>query len=129
MYPRMWLRRQAEAHFPYLSSFRSFIKHMNFNRLVIAGVAALAVTGTAFATPNVVHRMHNAMSGKVQNINMGELNESKQTGTAVVRVSQAASGSKSRFFMSRPAPANQHMFMREHASISIRHRGSPSRTS
>ncbi|GAC1392683.1 MAG: hypothetical protein NVSMB31_11090 [Vulcanimicrobiaceae bacterium] len=58
---------------------------MKFNRLVLAGVAALAVTGTAFATPNVVHRMHNAMSGKVQNINMGEENESKQTGTAVVK--------------------------------------------
>lgn len=58
---------------------------MNLNRTILAGAIALAVTGTAFATPNVMHRMHNAMSGKVQNINMGEMNKSKQTGTAVVK--------------------------------------------
>ncbi|GAC1654424.1 MAG: hypothetical protein NVS9B12_04980 [Vulcanimicrobiaceae bacterium] len=58
---------------------------MKLNRSLMAGVIALAVTGTAFATPNTLHRMHNAMSGKVQNINMGELNKSEQNGTAVVK--------------------------------------------
>lgn len=58
---------------------------MKFNRLILAGVAALAVTGTAFATPNTMHKMHNAMSGKVQNINMGPQNGSKQNGTATVK--------------------------------------------
>lgn len=58
---------------------------MNLNRIMLAGFAALAVTGTAMATPNTVHRMHNAMSGKVQNINMGPQNGSKQNGTATVK--------------------------------------------
>ena len=58
---------------------------MKFNRSIAAAVIAVAVTGTAFATPNVVHRMHNAMSGKVQNINMGAQNGSKQTGTAQIK--------------------------------------------
>ena len=58
---------------------------MQFNRAILAAVAALAVTGSAFATPNTMHRMHNAMSGKVQNINMGPLNGSKQNGTATIK--------------------------------------------
>lgn len=58
---------------------------MHFNRLMLAGLAALAVTGTAMATPNTLHRMHNAMSGKVQNINMGAQNGSKQNGTATIK--------------------------------------------
>ena len=58
---------------------------MKFNRSILAGVIALAVGGTALATPNVVHRMHNAMSGKVQNINMGAQSGSKQTGTAQLK--------------------------------------------
>ncbi|MFN2528082.1 MAG: hypothetical protein ABR584_05135 [Candidatus Baltobacteraceae bacterium] len=58
---------------------------MKFNRNILTVVIALAVTGTAFATPNTLHRMHNAMSGKVQNINMGALHGSRQNGTAVVK--------------------------------------------
>lgn len=58
---------------------------MKLNRIILSGLAALALCGTAFATPNVVHRMHNAMSGKTQNINMGAQNGSKQTGTASIK--------------------------------------------
>ena len=58
---------------------------MKFNRGLLVGALALAVSGSALATPNTLHRMHNAMSGKVQNINMGALNGSKQNGTATVK--------------------------------------------
>lgn len=54
-------------------------------RWILTSVAALAVTGSAFATPNVMHKMHNAMSSKVLNINMGPQNGSKQNGTASVK--------------------------------------------
>ncbi|MBV9148844.1 MAG: hypothetical protein JO024_03190 [Candidatus Eremiobacteraeota bacterium] len=52
--------------------------------IMIAG-AMLAVTSTAFAVPNAMHRMHNAMSSKVLNINMGPQNGSKQNGTASIK--------------------------------------------
>lgn len=58
---------------------------MQLSRSILGVAAALAMTGTALATPNVMHKMHNAMSGKVQNINMGAQNGSKQDGTAVVK--------------------------------------------
>lgn len=57
---------------------------MKLNRTILTGLAALAVCGTAFATPNTLHRMHNAMSGKTQNINMGAQNGSNQSGTASI---------------------------------------------
>lgn len=58
---------------------------MQLSRSIFGIAAALALTGTALATPNVVHKMHNAMSGKVQNINMGPQNGSKQNGTATIK--------------------------------------------
>lgn len=58
---------------------------MKLKRFLLVGIAAAAVTGTAFATPNTLHKIHNAMSGKVQNINMGPQNGSKQNGTASVK--------------------------------------------
>lgn len=48
-----------------------------------AALAAIAVP--ALAVPNAMHGMHNAMSSKVLNINMGPLNGSKQNGTATVK--------------------------------------------
>ncbi len=58
---------------------------MNYTRALLAGAAALAVTGTALATPNTLHKTHNAMSGKVQNFNMGPQNGSKQNGTGSIK--------------------------------------------
>ena len=58
---------------------------MRLFRWILTSVAALAVTGSAFATPNVMHKMHNTMSSKVLNINMGPLNGSKQNGTASIK--------------------------------------------
>ncbi|MBV8364474.1 MAG: hypothetical protein JO193_07905 [Candidatus Eremiobacteraeota bacterium] len=58
---------------------------MRLLRWTITAGAMLAVTGTAFAVPNAMHRMHNAMSSKVLNINMGAQNGSKQNGTASIK--------------------------------------------
>ena len=58
---------------------------MRLLRWTITAGAMLAVTGTAFAVPNAMHRMHNAMSSKVLNINMGAQNGSKQNGTASLK--------------------------------------------
>ncbi|PZR58322.1 MAG: hypothetical protein DLM50_04215 [Candidatus Meridianibacter frigidus] len=58
---------------------------MSLSRTLFTGAIALALTGTALATPNVMHKMHNAMSGKVLNINMGAQSGSKQTGTATIK--------------------------------------------
>lgn len=51
----------------------------------LAVAAAVLTALPAFATPNAMHGMHNAMSSKVLNLNMGEQNHSKQTGTATVK--------------------------------------------
>ncbi|MBV8727571.1 MAG: hypothetical protein JO233_07280 [Candidatus Eremiobacteraeota bacterium] len=58
---------------------------MRLLRWIMTASVMLAVTGTAFAVPNVMHKMHNAMSSKVLNINMGALNGSKQNGTASIK--------------------------------------------
>jgi len=58
---------------------------MRLLRWILTAGTALAVTATAFATPNTMHKMHNAMSSKVLNINMGPQNGSKQNGTATVK--------------------------------------------
>ena len=46
-------------------------------------LTSLFLPVAVLAVPNDLHKMHNALSGKTQHINMGEQNESKQTGTAV----------------------------------------------
>ena len=58
---------------------------MRLLRWMITAGTMLALTGTAFAVPNALHRMHNAMSSKVLNINMGAQNGSKQNGTATLK--------------------------------------------
>jgi hypothetical protein len=58
---------------------------MRLLRWIMTACAMLAVTSTAFAVPNAMHRMHNAMSSKVLNINMGPQNGSKQNGTASIK--------------------------------------------
>ncbi len=58
---------------------------MRLLRWMVTASTMLAVTGTAFAVPNAMHAMHNAMSSKVLNINMGPQNGSKQNGTASIK--------------------------------------------
>ncbi|HEY8298796.1 MAG TPA: hypothetical protein VIG32_12335 [Candidatus Baltobacteraceae bacterium] len=58
---------------------------MKLTRYVLAVAVAAAVTGTALATPNTMHKMHNEMATKTLNINMGPQNGSKQNGTAMVK--------------------------------------------
>jgi len=58
---------------------------MRLFRWILTAGAKVAVTGTAFAVPNAMHRMHNAMASKVLNINMGPQNGSKQNGTASIK--------------------------------------------
>jgi len=58
---------------------------MRLFRWILTSVAALAVTGSAFATPNAMHQMHNAMASTALNINMGPQNGSKQNGTASLK--------------------------------------------
>ena len=58
---------------------------MRLLRWMITAGAMLAVGGTALAVPNTMHKMHNAMSSSVLNINMGPQNGSKQNGTASVK--------------------------------------------
>lgn len=59
--------------------------HLSRYLLVAAGCAAL--TGAAFATPNTLHHMGNAMHPAIININMAAQNGSRQNGTA--RLNQA----------------------------------------
>lgn len=57
-------------------------------KLLTSSITALILAGLAlpaFATPNAMHDMHNAMSGSTLNINMGQQNKSKQDGTATVK--------------------------------------------
>lgn len=57
------------------------MKYLRF----LAVPAMLALTaGAAQATPNVLHRMHNAMAKAHLNINMAAENGSKENGTAAV---------------------------------------------
>jgi hypothetical protein len=57
---------------------------MLLRTLAIAAVAA-AIAIPAGAVPNAMHGAANAMSSTHLNINMGELNKSKQNGTASVQ--------------------------------------------
>ena len=58
---------------------------MNVIRPIITVAALAGLALPALATPNAMHDMHNAMSGSVLNINMGQQNKSKQDGTATVK--------------------------------------------
>ncbi|MDQ6823277.1 MAG: hypothetical protein M3Z07_02095 [Candidatus Eremiobacteraeota bacterium] len=58
---------------------------MNFTRLTSFVIAGALLSGTALATPNTMHKVHNAMSSKTFNMNMGPLNRSKQNGTASLK--------------------------------------------
>lgn len=54
-------------------------------RTLSIATALVALAVPALAVPNMMHGMHNAMSSKVLNVNMGEQNASKQNGTATVK--------------------------------------------
>lgn len=58
---------------------------MNFTRLTSLVIAGALLTGTALATPNTMHKVHNSMSSKSFNMNMGPQNGSKQNGTASLK--------------------------------------------
>ena len=58
---------------------------MKFIQAGVIAVAAAALALPALATPNAMHEAHNAMSKSGLNINMGQLNKSKQDGTATVK--------------------------------------------
>jgi len=58
-------------------------KTLRTTSAVLVGLALTAAV--AFATPNAMHDMHNAMSKTNLNINMAPLNGSKQNGTANVK--------------------------------------------
>ncbi|MDP9024787.1 MAG: hypothetical protein M3N13_05395 [Candidatus Eremiobacteraeota bacterium] len=58
---------------------------MKFLRPTVLAIAALGIAAPALATPNMMHSMHNSMATKTLNFNMGEENESKQHGTAMVK--------------------------------------------
>ena len=58
---------------------------MQIPRVMLVPLIALSLTASALAVPNVMHKMHNAMSNATQNINMGALNGSKQNGTASIK--------------------------------------------
>lgn len=58
---------------------------MKVTYFAVAVVAAATLAAPAFAAPNSMNNMHNAMSSKVLNINMGQQNGSKQDGTATVK--------------------------------------------
>jgi len=58
---------------------------MNFTRLISFAVAGALLTGTALATPNTMHRMHNDLATSTLNLNMGAQNGSRQNGTASLK--------------------------------------------
>ncbi len=61
---------------------------MKFLRLGVLTLAASMIAAPVLATPNAMHNMHNAMAKTVLNINMGQLNNSKQDGTASIKAVQ-----------------------------------------
>jgi len=60
---------------------------MHLFRYLLVAASCAALTGAAFATPNTLHHMGNAMHPAIININMAAQNGSRQNGTA--RLNQA----------------------------------------
>ena len=58
---------------------------VSFRTISTIAVSLALTTAVALATPNAAHKMHNAMSSKLLNINLGAQGGTTQNGTATVK--------------------------------------------